>query len=197
MAERNNAAQRDHARRAITRWNKEVRPFIKKCGAQRRGQPGKFCQRIPVKDRERCELHGGHTPRGKDWHRQQRPDGSRKSDEWRAENKMKTAKIRRKELAARLAAMTPEERARYDEFSRAARPGTLAERADRQRNRKLKKEWANALDDWPTLSPEAQQIQDEIDRIEAFLKSQAGNATTSAEAEPATPQAPDDLGIFG
>jgi len=197
MAERNNAAQREHARRAITEYNRKVRPFLTLCGAQCRGQPGKFCQRIPVKGRERCELHGGKTPRGKEWHRQQRPDGSKKSDEWRAMNKLKTIEIRRKELAARLAAMTEEEREAYDRYSRAARPGTPAERADRQRNRKLKKEWANALDYRPPMSPEAQQIQDEIDRLEAFLKSQVGNATAPAEAEPATTRAPDDLGIFG
>lgn len=170
MAERNNAAQREHARRAITHWNKEVRPFLQLCGAQCRGQLGKFCQRIPVKGRERCELHGGKTPRGKEWHRKQRPDGSRKSDEWRAMNKLRTAEIRRKELIARLAAMNEEEREAYDRYSRAARPGTPAERADRQRNRKLKKEWENVFDEQRPMSPEARVIQDEIDRLRAILE---------------------------
>lgn len=179
MGNHNTPTQRQKARQTITEYNRKVRPFLTLCGAQCRGQPGKFCQRIPVKGRERCELHGGKTPRGKEWHRQQRPDGSRKSDEWRAVNKLKTIEIRRKELAARLAAMTEEEREAYERYSRAARPGTLAEREDRKRNRRLKKEWANGAGDPPPLSTEAQEIQDQIDRLEAFLISlaQAGAPT--------------------
>jgi hypothetical protein len=178
MGKHNTPTQRQKARQTIAEYNRKVRPFITLCGAQCRGQPGKFCQRIPVKGRDRCELHGGKTPRGKEWHRQQRPDGSRKSDEWRAMNKLKTIEIRRKELAARLAAMTEEEREAYERYSRAARPGTLAEREDRKRNRRLKKEWANGAGD-PPLSPEAQEIQNRIDRLEAFLRSlaQAGAPT--------------------
>lgn len=196
MAERNNAAQREHARRAITEYNRKIRPFLQLCGAQCRGQPGKFCQRIPVKGRERCELHGGKTPRGKEWHRKQRPDGSRKSDEWRAMNKLRTAEIRRKELIARLAAMTEEEREAYDRYSRAARPGTLAEREDRNRARQLKKEWANGLNEQRPMSPEARAIQDEIDRLEGLLKPQLEVDATLAPDEPAA-GATDDLGIFG
>lgn len=170
MAKHNTPAQREKARRTITEYNRKVRPFLQLCGAQCRGQPGKFCQRIPVKGRKRCELHGGKTPRGKEWHRKQRPDGSRKSDEWRVMNKLRTAEIRRKELIARLAAMNEEERETYDRYSRAARPGTPAERADRQRNRKLKKEWENVFDEQRPMSPEARVIQDEIDRLRAILE---------------------------
>jgi hypothetical protein len=189
MAERNNAAQREHARRAITEYNRKVRPFLQLCGAQCRGQPGKFCARIPVKGRQRCELHGGKTPRGKQWHQPQRPNGSRKSDEWRAANKLKTAELRRKELVARLAAMTEEEREAYDRYSRAARPGTQAEREDRKRTRQLKKEWANIFDEQRPMSPEARAIQDEINRLRAILEQarrpDAPNATEpAAEALP-------------
>jgi hypothetical protein len=186
MAERNNAAQREHARRAITEYNRKVRPFLQLCGAQCRGQPGKFCARIPVKGRERCELHGGKTPRGKEWHRKRWPDGSKKSDEWRAMNKLKTMEIRRKELIARLAAMTDEERQAYDRYSRAARPGTPAEREGHKRARQLKKEWANVFDQQRPMSPEARAIQDEIDRLRAILE-QAARAAHE----------PDDPGIFG
>lgn len=189
MAERNNAAQREHARRAITHWNKEVRPFLQLCGAQCRGQPGKFCQRIPVKGRERCELHGGKTPRGKEWHRKQRPDGSRKSDEWRAMNKLKTMEIRRKELIARLAAMTEEEREIYEKYSRAARPGSPAEREDRKSARQLKKEWANIFDEQRPMSPETRVIQDEIDRLSAILE-QARRPDAPNATEPAAKAAP-------
>lgn len=186
MGKHNTPTQRQKARQTITHWNKEVRPFLQLCGAQCRGQPGKFCQRIPVKGRERCELHGGKTPRGKEWHRKQRPDGSRKSDEWRAMNKLRTAEIRRKELIARLAAMTEEEREAYDRYSRAARPGTPAEREGRKRARQLKKEWANVFDEQRPMSPEARAIQDEIDRLRAILE----QARQPDVTEPAAKAAP-------
>lgn len=38
------------------------------CGAQLRGQPGRFCARRPITGRKRCRLHGGLTPRGVSHH---------------------------------------------------------------------------------------------------------------------------------
>ena len=38
--------------------------WIPKCGAQLRGQPGRFCEKPKLKGSERCDLHGGLSLKG-------------------------------------------------------------------------------------------------------------------------------------
>lgn len=40
------------------------RPLEGKCGSPLRGKPGQYCTKNPMEGRERCELHGGKSPRG-------------------------------------------------------------------------------------------------------------------------------------
>lgn len=41
-------------------------PIEGKCGSPLRRKPGQFCTKNPVTGRERCEMHGGKSPRGVD-----------------------------------------------------------------------------------------------------------------------------------
>lgn len=38
--------------------------WMKKCGAQLRNRPGEFCGKSSLKDSDRCQLHGGKSPKG-------------------------------------------------------------------------------------------------------------------------------------
>jgi hypothetical protein len=42
----------------------EGNPIPGRCGSPLRKKPGKYCEKWPLKDRTRCRLHGGLTPRG-------------------------------------------------------------------------------------------------------------------------------------
>ena len=102
-----------------------VRAAAPKCGAKLRGREAR-CQGLALEN-GRCRLHGGLTPRGAEWHRVQWNGGS----EAKLERKLRNLERRRKALKARLAKMTPAERALYEKRSRAA-SGTPAERAARR-----------------------------------------------------------------
>ncbi len=78
-----------------------------------------------------------------------------------------TSSVDRSGQAARLAAMTPDELALYKKRSRAMRPGTPAERAQRRRDRAMRLEIARADERKPNRSPELIALDDEIRRLEA------------------------------
>lgn len=110
-----------------------ARAAAPKCGATRKSdrQP---CEN-PGLENGRCRLHGGATPRGADWHKVQMP--GRGAPIAKLERKLRKIALRRAEQAARVAAMTPEERARYEAWQRTHKPGTPAEREQRRRDREL------------------------------------------------------------
>jgi len=108
-----------------------ARAEMSKCGARTRS--GGRCQK-PGMANGRCDRHGGKTPSGAQWHR---PVLS--ADPVRRARKLKTLERRRTQLAARVAAMTPEERERYERRRTAARPGTPAQRAQRRQDRSARK----------------------------------------------------------
>jgi len=110
-----------------------LRETASKCGARRK-QDGEPCQR-PALPNGRCRLHGGLTPRGADWHRVQLPTTS----VHKLEKKLRELDLRRKRRAARVAAMPPERRAKYEAQSQAAQPRSLVERENKRRAREAAK----------------------------------------------------------
>jgi hypothetical protein len=135
-----------------------------KCGAKRKGD-GQPCQN-PGLENGRCRLHGGLTPKGDRWHVPRWPRAGAPAEKF--DKKRRELDRRRERLAARVAAMTPAEREAYERRSRGARPGTPAERAQRQHDREARKLFA-ALEAAPPRkqSAEAQALAAEIARLEA------------------------------
>jgi hypothetical protein len=84
----------------------------------------------------RCDRHGGKTPSGRQWHVVQYSDCSTPAGEAKFNRKLRTQQRYAEQRAARLAAMTPEQRAKYDAWHRSHAPGAAATRnADRERTR--------------------------------------------------------------
>lgn len=136
-SERQRAWNRSEAcRAAALRGSKQaaaLREAVSKCGARRKSD-GEPCQMIGLQN-GRCRLHGGLTPRGADWHRVQYPKAGAPAG--KAEKKIRELERRRKRQAARVAAMSPESRAKYAAQSQAAQPRSLAERENKRRAREV------------------------------------------------------------
>jgi hypothetical protein len=112
---------RQISRRATRVWNAK-RGEMPRCGATRK-RDGERCQQWPMQN-GRCYLHGGLTPRGDQWHRPQFSSVPRKLD-----RKLRDREHQAKKLAVRLALMTADERAAYDAWHTAHRPGPPGPRA--------------------------------------------------------------------
>lgn len=166
------------ARQHCLRMNAE-RAAGPKCGARTRvtGEP---C-RNPPKANGRCRLHGGATPKAKDWHKPRWPDrdSPRAMDKLHA--KLKDQERAAKKRAARLAAMSPEERERHDAWHRARMPGSPADRTRARLDRQHAAE-ARAMLDRPPAPPSAEateiqrhleRLRREAERIEARLAQQS------------------------
>jgi len=129
------------------------------------GQPcGNLAVRVGV-----CWAHGAGTPGAgtpgrPHWHRITPTTSVAKAD-----RKVRTLERRRKRLAARLTAMTPEELAAYRKHSQAMRPGTPAERAQRRADRALRETLARNDDHEREPSAELLAIEGEIRRLTARL----------------------------
>jgi hypothetical protein len=105
-----------------------------RCGAARK-RDGEPCGNPAMKN-GRCGIHGGKTPSGRHWHVVQFPDCSTPHGEAKFNRKLRDQKRYAEKRAARLAAMTPEQRAAHDAWHRAHAPGAAAARsADRERTR--------------------------------------------------------------
>lgn len=166
-----NAWQRSAQWRAISRaaienWNLQ-RAALPKCGAKRKrdGQP---CQNLALSN-GRCRYHGAATPRGDKWHVITYPNGKAPNAEKKLQNKLRQQELAAKRKKARLAAMTPAERERYDAWHRARRPGAAAERERRRREAKVAAEMRKALQEPNTrrTTPEMERLDRELQRLEA------------------------------
>ena len=157
------ARWREIARQHCLRMNAQ-RKAGPKCGAKTRvtGEP---C-RNPPKTNGRCRLHGGATPKGKNWHKPRWPDRNSPRAMERLNAKLKDQERAAKKRAARLAAMTPDERARHKAWHRARKPGSPADRArariDRQHAAEVRKKIARPA---ALPSAEAIEIQRHIQRL--------------------------------
>ncbi|WP_126397854.1 HGGxSTG domain-containing protein [Blastochloris tepida] len=164
---------REVADAALAKFNatRHLRP---KCGAKRRtdGQP---CQNLPLAN-GRCRLHGGRVPGGDGWHKPRWPENGPGADAALA-RKLEHLEWRRAKRAARLAAMTPEERARHEAWHRARKPGSAAERAAERERRRQDKAAANLLGgDRPRerRSPELLALDAEIVELRLALAIETG-----------------------
>jgi hypothetical protein len=93
-----------------------------KCRAKTRD--GGLCQNPGLGAGGRCRLHGGSTPSGDQWHVRQFPKDAR-----RFHGKLVGFQIRDRKREARLAAMTPAEREKFEKRARSLQPGSKAKRA--------------------------------------------------------------------
>lgn len=129
---RRDAAWREIGRAAITEFNQHGRAERPRCGAKAK-HTGMPCQNLGLEN-GRCHLHGGRTPKGDQWHRLQLPQGPGGSLE-KLNRKLRDAARHEKRRAARVAAMNPKERAAYDAWHRAHKPGSISERDMARRDR--------------------------------------------------------------
>lgn len=136
------ARQREQARLAISRWNVEIRPFVKRCGARRKsdGQP---CRHIAMEN-GRCYVHGGRTPKGDGWHKPRWPKPSSSNGIEKIDRKIQILEDRRKAREKRIAQMTDDERARYEKQKRTHKPGSMKRRQADKRNRQ-DSQWLQSL----------------------------------------------------
>jgi hypothetical protein len=95
-----------------------------RCGAARK-RDGEPC-RNPAMKNGRCDWHGGKTPSGRQWHVVQFPDCSTPTGLAKFNRKLHDRERYAEQRAARLAAMTPEQRAKHDAWHRTHAPGAAA-----------------------------------------------------------------------
>jgi hypothetical protein len=84
----------------------------------------------------RCYRHGGRTPKGKAWGLPVWPDRDAPGAMDKVDRKLRDLQKAAKRREKRVAAMTPEERAAYDAWKWAHKPGTPADRARARAERK-------------------------------------------------------------
>jgi hypothetical protein len=122
----------------------------------------------------RCRLHGGLTPKGDDWHRIRWPDPKSPRAEQRLQRKLRDHERDERERRARVAAMTPEERARYERWRRTHKPGSAARRAkaraERQQTEDARQTIASAaVRPAPPRSPAMVAVAERIAELQAEL----------------------------
>ena len=154
---------------ALTRYNREVRPYRKLCGARTKStEDHRPCLNLALAGSNRCRIHGGTTPKGDQWGLVLWPSGKAPDAEAKLRAKLKRIERDRKAKAKRLAAMSPEERQRYDQRAKTHAPGSKAERARRRDDRKRAAEIRASLekpDDKP-ISAELAALQRQAAELE-------------------------------
>lgn len=113
---------------ALAEFNAKVRPYLQRCGAKRRTD-GEPCQAPVVPGKNRCRWHGGLVPSGDHWHTLQWPKGDAKDWQEKLNAKLQRDERNRRRKERRLAKMSPEERAKYDDWLKYHRPGSKIERS--------------------------------------------------------------------
>lgn len=155
---------RVQARQAITRWHRTLRPLRPRCGAKRKydGQP---CQQIAMAN-GRCSYHGGRTPKRDGWHKPRWPNGDVPDAERKLARKLGDLEKLAAKRLAKLAAMSPGERARYEEWRQSHRPGSGASRAAARRAQVQVAETAALLAAPPAVDPAAEAVARAIEELE-------------------------------
>jgi hypothetical protein len=159
-----------------------------RCGAARK-RDGEPCVNPAMKN-GRCNIHGGKTPSGPQWHVVQLPDCSTPAGAAKFNRKLRQQQRCAAKRAERLAAMTPDQRAKHDAWHRSHRPGAGAARST-ERARVGQNAHARLLVD---LEPSQRSTDPELIRIEAAL-TVARAKLAVLEARVAKPGS-DDEGIF-
>lgn len=156
------SAARATAARENLKLAMKARQTLPRCGAKRRTDGG-VCAAIAMGN-GRCYLHGGSTPSGKDWHRTQLTNRSKSTK--KLDRKLKDVERRRAKQAARVAAMTLEERARYDAWHAARKPGGPEVRRAAAEAREFRDMLAARARAPLVETPEAKAIREAIEALE-------------------------------
>lgn len=181
---------RQIGRDAITRWNKIDRPKLPKCTATAKST-GEQC-RQPAMANGKCRYHGGRTGSGAAWHMPRWPNRTAPDAEAKLQRKLKDLAKAAKKRERKIAAASPEERERHAAWQKSHKPGPAAQRAAARKERRQNADLVAQLQaiSAPPMSPEAADLQSEIDRLEALLKQ------SSAGAPDITEQARNGASIF-
>lgn len=152
---------------AITAWNLK-RATLPKCTAKAK-RTGEQCRQLPTAN-GKCRFHGGATPHGDKFHVRTWPSGKGPDGgEAKLQAKLRYVRREQKRQEARIAAMTPAERERHDQWHKARQPGPMALRAEKRRQRAMAKEIRQAAALPEVFSPAAAELQRKIERLEAML----------------------------
>ncbi|WP_332716091.1 hypothetical protein [Pelagibacterium mangrovi] len=155
-------------RRNIQNFNIVMRDTYPRCGAKAKstGQP---CQRFAMAN-GRCDVHGGRTPKGKDWHKPRWPNKSAPDANEKLNRKLKDLDRAYRKRERRLVAMTDDERARHEEWQRSHKPGSAAARqaakARRQKNADARARYERSRNEPQPLSPELEHLEQQIAQLE-------------------------------
>lgn len=155
---------------ALTKYNRDVRPFRPRCGARRKSDGGP-CQNLALRN-GKCSKHGGKTPKAENWHVRQYPPGSAPNWEARFQEKLRRIDRDRRRVAKRLATMTAEAREQYDQWQRDHRPGSAGERQILRDERRSAEEWREwrqrSASEVRPVSPELAELQRKAADLEAM-----------------------------
>lgn len=143
----------------------KARETLPRCGAKRRTDGGP-CAGTAMSN-GRCYLHGGSTPGGKDFHKVQFPKG--RSEKW-IRKKLKELRRRQARQAARVDAMTPEERVRFEAWHAAHKPGGPEVRKAVAQAREVRAILLSRASAAPVETPEAQALREAIEALELQLE---------------------------
>lgn len=167
-----------------------ARPTKPKCGAVAKST-GRQCGNLALEN-GRCRFHGGASPKGADWHRVQLTNAA--GSDAKLAKKLREVDRRRKKQAARVAAMPPDERARYEEWAHTHRPMGPTAREQRRQDRAARKLLAGVVE--PEDREEAAAIASTLAKLKARRNALVAldAPADGAEAENGAP-APND-GVF-
>ena len=158
------AEWREIGRRAAIDFNRRGRAAHPKCGAMSK-TTGERCRQLALEN-GKCHYHGGKVPKGDAWHKVQFP--SRGAPVEKLDAKLRDAARRERRRAARVAAMSPEERARYEKWHAAHRPGSRTQRDQARRDREAARSMLAPPVERPP-SPEEAALAADIARLKARL----------------------------
>ncbi|MGX5718559.1 HGGxSTG domain-containing protein [Shinella zoogloeoides] len=154
-------------RAALAEFNAKVRPFLQRCGAKRRTD-GEPCQAPVVPGKNRCRWHGGLVPSGDAWHTLQWPKGDAKDWQKKLNAKLQRDERNRRRRERRLARMSPDERAKFDEWAKYHRPGSKIERSKPRAAKKVAAEFKKRAEQPERpVSPEVAALQAQAAYLEA------------------------------
>lgn len=174
---------------ALMRYNREVRPYRKLCGARTKStEDQRPCRNLALAGHDRCRIHGAKTPKGDQWGLVQWPNGKAPDAEARLQAKLKRIERDRRRRERRLAKMSPEERAKYAEWAKYHRPGSKIERSKPRAAKKAAAE-RRKQSDLPERPISAELA--ELQRQAAALEEARNYYRRLAE------QADQDQGVFG
>jgi hypothetical protein len=179
---RRSATFREIARRSA-RKNLDAFKHAPRCGAARKRDGAPCCN--PAMANGRCALHGGLTPRGDQWHRPQWPARPEKLN-----RKLRDRERVEKRRAARVAAMTPKERAAYVAWQNTHQPGPRGER-ESARVRRLQDREAAKLLAGQRVPPGDQEAIDALTSAIEALRREAARIAPGIDLSEATE------GVFG